>query len=243
MITLYDVGPAPNSSEISLSPHVRKARYILNYKRIPYKVSWVTFFTLEETAKSLGAAPTGVRADGSIRYTVPFIVDSSNGAVVSDSYRIAEYLDRTYPDTPRLVPGGTEGLQWAWGDTIPMRIIPLLGGLARPLIEKANGKEVMKGVDKAYGPPGPPMSEEEKKKAWGVVKATLDDISKYYPEGQVFLTGDKPIYADFSFIPVFWSVKTLFGSESEEWKEMAGWNGGRWGRMLDKVQYESMEVV
>ncbi|KAK7060699.1 hypothetical protein VNI00_000429 [Paramarasmius palmivorus] len=223
MITLYDVGPATNSS-------------------IPYKVSWVNFFTLEETAKSVGAAPTSVRADGTPKYTVPFIVDSSTGAVVSDSYRIAEYLDKIYPDTPRLVPEGTEGLQWAFGDAILLRVIPILG-LVRPLIEKAHNKEFLKGVEKAYGPPMPPMSDEEKRATWGVVKAALDDISKYYKEGQLFLTGDKPIYADFSFIPIFFVVKTLFGNDSEEWKEVASWNGGRWAKMLDAAQYMSTEVV
>ncbi|KAK7033892.1 hypothetical protein VNI00_012516 [Paramarasmius palmivorus] len=241
MITLYDVGPATNSTEISTSPHVRKIRYTLNYKGIPYKVSWVNLFNLEEIAKSVGAAPTGVRPDGAPKYTVPFIVDSSTGAVVSDSYRVAEYLDKAYPDTPRLIPEGTEGLQWAFGDGMLAKIIPIFG-LVRPLLEKANDELYAKGVEGVYGPLVP-MSDEEKKAAWGVVKATLDDISKYYKEGQVFLTGDKPIYADFSFIPIFFSVKVLFGSESEEWKEMASWNGGRWAKMLDAVQYKSTEVV
>ncbi|KAK7033914.1 hypothetical protein VNI00_012538 [Paramarasmius palmivorus] len=241
MITLYDVGPATNSTEVSTSPHVRKTRYTLNYKGIPYKVSWVNFSNLEEIAKSIGAAPTGVRPDGTPRYTVPFIVDSSTGAVVSDSYRIAEYIDKAYPDTPRLVPEGTGGLQWAFGDGMLARIIPIFG-LVRPLLEKANDEIFAKGVERVYGPLVP-MSDEEKKVTWGVVKATLDDISKYYKEGQVFLTGDKPIFADFSFIPVFFWVKVLFGSESEEWKEMASWNGGRWAKMLDAIQYKSTEVV
>ncbi|KAK7018082.1 hypothetical protein VNI00_018401 [Paramarasmius palmivorus] len=176
-------------------------------------------------------------------YTVPFIVDSSTGAVVSDSYRIAEYLDKIYPDTPRLVPEGTEGLQWAFGDAILLRLYRFWGWVRPLMIEKAHNKEFLKGVEKAYGPPMPPMSDEEKKATWGVVKAALDDISKYYKEGQLFLTGDKPIYADFSFIPIFFVVKTLFGNDSEEWKEVASWNGGRWAKMLDAAQYMSTEVV
>ncbi|ESK93164.1 hypothetical protein Moror_1100 [Moniliophthora roreri MCA 2997] len=242
MITLYDVGPTQDPKMPSLSPHVRKARYTLNYKRIPYTVSWVNFFTLEEIAKRVGAAPTGVRADGSPKYTVPFIVDSSTGAVVSDSYRIAEYLDRTYPDTPRLVPQGTEALQWAFADMILGKIIAIMA-LLRPLMEGPNDPEFVKGIEKAYGP-APKLSAEEKAGAWVAVKGGLNEIAKWYKEENAFLAGERPIYADFSLIPIFYVAKPLFGEFSEEWKNLASWNGGRWARMMEAAEgYESTEVI
>ncbi|ESK85104.1 hypothetical protein Moror_3619 [Moniliophthora roreri MCA 2997] len=247
MITLYDVGPNANLEHPSVSPHVRKARYTLHYKNIPYTVSWVNFFTLEETAKRVGAAPTGTRADGTPKYTVPFIVDSSTGAVVSDSYLIAVYLDKTYPDTPRLVPEGTGALQWAFAELIFSKIMPIVG-IVRPLMESGNDPEFVKGIEKAYGP-ATKLSDEQKVAAWAAVKGALDDIAKWYPardeEGNkaTYLTGERPIYADFSFIPIFYVVKMLFEDSSEQWKDLASWNGGRWARMLEAVEgYVSTEV-
>ncbi|EEB94531.1 hypothetical protein MPER_06640 [Moniliophthora perniciosa FA553] len=240
MITLYDVGPTQDPKNPSISPHVRKTRYTLNYKRIPYIVSWVNFFNLEEIAKRVGAAPTSVRADGSPRYTVPFIVDSSTGAVVSDSYHIAEYLDKTYPDTPRLVPQGTEALQWAFADMVLGKIIAI-SGLARPLMDGPNDPEFVKGIEKAYGP-APKLNEEQKAGAWMAVKGGLDDIARWYnlKEENAFLTGEKPIYADFSFIPIFYVVRICFGESSEEWKKLASWNGGRWVKMLEVAEGTSL---
>ena len=56
--------------------------------------------------KEIGAEPTTVKPDGSPKYTLPVIHDDVTGKVVSDSLKIAEYLEATYPDTPSLFPGG-----------------------------------------------------------------------------------------------------------------------------------------
>jgi len=53
--------------------------------------------------KEISAEPT---CTGKIAYTVPVIHDHSTGRIISDSMRIARYLDETYPDKPTLFPYG-----------------------------------------------------------------------------------------------------------------------------------------
>ncbi|KAF9253935.1 hypothetical protein L218DRAFT_836527, partial [Marasmius fiardii PR-910] len=65
----------------------------LNYKKIPYNAVHIGFSDVEPTAKRIGAPPTGKKPDGSDQYTVPMLVDSSTGQVLSDSFLIALYLD------------------------------------------------------------------------------------------------------------------------------------------------------
>ncbi|EEB95824.1 hypothetical protein MPER_05149, partial [Moniliophthora perniciosa FA553] len=65
MITLYDIGPIfIEGKEIGTSPFVRRIMYTLNYKKLPYKLKLLSYEAIEPTAKSIGAPPTGVRADG-----------------------------------------------------------------------------------------------------------------------------------------------------------------------------------
>ncbi|KAF9266686.1 hypothetical protein L218DRAFT_921227 [Marasmius fiardii PR-910] len=242
MITLYDVGPTTSKEHPSFSPFVRRTRYSLDYKKIPYKVVWVNFFTMEEVAKRIGAPPTGVRADGSPRYTVPFIHDDTTGATVSESLLIAEYLDKTYPETPRLVPEGTRALQAIYADTVPRKIVPWMG-VIRSKIDALNTPEFQKGIAKAYGPP-PNLSPEQSQAGWEAGKAGFDEVERWYADhGGLFLAGDKPLYADFTLIGWFHSLRILLASE-ERWKEVETMNNGRWIKMLEAAdKYESAEVL
>ncbi|EEB97723.1 hypothetical protein MPER_02899 [Moniliophthora perniciosa FA553] len=125
MITLYDIGPiVVDGKETGFSPVVRRVMYILNYKGIPYNVKFLCYEDIEPTAKSLGAGPTGVRADGkTLRYTVPFTADSETSppTAISDSIKIAKYLENTYPNAPRIHPQDTE----VFADAIFKVTVPL----------------------------------------------------------------------------------------------------------------------
>jgi glutathione S-transferase len=84
----------------------------LNYKRIPYKTVWVEYPYIKPLYLELKQEPTTI-ANGKPEYTLPAIHDPNTGTFVSDSFRIAQYLDKTYPDRP-LIPEGTAGLQSAF---------------------------------------------------------------------------------------------------------------------------------
>ena len=79
------------------------ARYALAYKGIPFRTEWVGWADIEVISRALGATPTGKKASGGPFYTVPMIYDPNTGEIVSDSLKIAIYLDNTYPSTPVLI--------------------------------------------------------------------------------------------------------------------------------------------
>jgi hypothetical protein len=78
----------------------------LNYKGLAYKTEWIEYPDIADLCKKIGAEPTMIRKDGRPYYSLPVIQDPKTGAVISDSARIAEYLDETYPDTPKVFPAG-----------------------------------------------------------------------------------------------------------------------------------------
>ena len=92
-------------------------RVVLNYKGIPYRTEWVEFPDIEPLSKKLGIKPTDHNSDGSPLYTLPAIHDPSTGVYVADSTAIAEYLEKTYPNTPSVFPNETIGLQKAFDAT------------------------------------------------------------------------------------------------------------------------------
>lgn len=60
----------------------------------------------------LGAKPDTMA--GKPWYTLPIIYDPSTDRVVADSLEIAKYLDEQYPETPNVIPPGTDALQAMW---------------------------------------------------------------------------------------------------------------------------------
>ncbi|KAI8331669.1 hypothetical protein BC941DRAFT_438113 [Chlamydoabsidia padenii] len=90
------------------SPNTLKARVALNVKGLNYETEWLTFFDIHslipEVTQNKHQPPT-----------VPVIVDEKKDGeqtVVQDSWEIVKYLDSAYPDTPSLIRGETEGLQY-----------------------------------------------------------------------------------------------------------------------------------
>ncbi|ESK89757.1 hypothetical protein Moror_16840 [Moniliophthora roreri MCA 2997] len=242
MITLFDWGPNQHPDAKGISVHVWKTRYALNYKGIPYTTVWVDFTLIEETAKQLGALPTAVRADGSPKYTVPIIKDSKTGAVVSDSLRIAEYLDETYPDTPPVVPKGSRALQAAFADTSILKFIPFVP-LVRPHTQPYYSKPTQEAFDILFGGPVVELSEDEKTKLMVQGREGLAQVSAWLKKDGVFVMGDKPVFVDFSLAAWFFILRIAFGKDSREWKEIADWDDGRWSKLLEGVEsYQVLEV-
>lgn len=51
-----------------------------------------------------------------------------------------------------------------------------------------------------------------------------------------FFMGDKPCYADFFIGAGLESMKRVLGEDSEEWRRIAQWHGGRWGRLVAALE-------
>ena len=88
--------------------------FILNFKRLAYRTTWIEFPEVETTMRVIGAPPSGTRPDGRPIYTLPVIVDPTvnpaSPIIISNANNIAEYLDAAYPARP-VFPEGSRAVQ------------------------------------------------------------------------------------------------------------------------------------
>ena len=196
------------------------------------------FPDIKTVSKELGAAPTQTSPDGSPFYTLPMIHDAKTGAVVSDSVKIAEYLDMTYPDTPRVIPEGTYGLHLAFFDACAELYSPIYQFAVPDMNPKLNpiSSEYLMGrygnVVEMY--PGEDTREAE----WKKVEDGYEKISKWFNQDSTFISGksDTPIFADFIVAGVLIWLRKIWGVDSTEWKRITSWQDGRWRDMLGSLE-------
>ncbi|KAF9264413.1 hypothetical protein L218DRAFT_900681, partial [Marasmius fiardii PR-910] len=215
MITLYDLGPSNFPEDFGCSPHVRKVILALNYKRLPFKVSTIEDSTIESVAKSVGAPPTATRPDGSPKYTVPFIHDSTTGKSVSDSLLISVYLDEAYPDTPKLVPEGTRVLQSVFIDTFGAKVSKILGPIFFPHFLRTISTDLRIRIGGSETLPELPPPQEQKN-LWENARKGFEELLPEPVNGQsnsVFVGGEKPIFTDFALAAYLLTFKVFFGEE------------------------------
>lgn len=216
-------------------------RYCLNYKGLEFKTNWIEYPEIEGIAKGLGVKPTGVKSNGDPEYTLPMLVDDSTGVALAESVEIAEYLDKTFPDTPRLIPEGSHALQAAFRDAFYPKLgayVPFLVPTAvmvcnppgevylRTKFEKKLGMKVEDFYPK----------DEARVVAWNKWKAEVGSVAAWFRKEDVWVMGDTPSFADFILAAFILSAKTLFGADSKEYKEILEIDGGRWGRLAKNVE-------
>lgn len=218
-------------------------RYCLSVKGLKYKTIFIDIADIESVCIQLGTKPTGTKFDGSgrPRYTLPMINDPRQGHnhFISDSFKIAEYLDEVYPDTPRLLPQGTKSLQEAFISTFEknVKLWPILVPAAhshvssrgqefyRKLVEQFSEKKL-----EELSPPGPVRDG-----CWKQVKEWLDVVDGWLQKEDnngPYVMGETMSFADIAVASVFTCARRLLGDSSEEWQELMRWNGGRWGRII-----------
>lgn len=222
------ISQSTNSDEIS---------YCLNYKGIDYKTIWVEYPDVEATIKKIGAKPTGVEP----KYTLPAIVDDSTGVAMAESADIVEYLDKTYPDTPRLIPDGTHALQAAFRDAFYPKLKDYFMFLASLGEQVLNPPSVIYLDDKAKVRFGKTFKEivphgEERVAAWNKWKDTVGTIDAWMKKEDIWMMGDTPSFADFILASFILSAETVFGPDSKEYKEVLEMHDGRWGRLAKNVE-------
>ncbi|KJA18771.1 hypothetical protein HYPSUDRAFT_917542 [Hypholoma sublateritium FD-334 SS-4] len=210
------------------SPNTWKARYCLNFKGIPYRTEWLEYPDIAGHCKKFGIAPTSVNADGSPKYTLPAIHDPSTGVYLADSFAIAEYLEKTYPDTPRLFPGNSAGLQ----ATIDAALHPRSAAFFRSAREIDFGMPLDDVLPKG----------DEAVTEWAKFRDDLGKVDAWYAKsGGPFLMGSAVSWADFAVAGSLVWMRTVWGKESTEWKDIASWQGGRWKMLFENLtQYETV---
>ncbi|RDB26481.1 Glutathione S-transferase-like protein ustS [Hypsizygus marmoreus] len=243
IITFYDI--ASTVAGQAFSPNTWKTRYSLNYKGIPYRTVWVEIHDVEAFCKKNGIPPTHDRS----LYTLPAIYDPTTGTTIAESSRIAEYLEATYPDTPKLFPGGTHALQHAFIDAYDATLMAFYQ-FAIPAAFKIitpNSQDYFRATREAYF--GKTLEDllptgQVRKEEWAKVKAAFDKVDGWVKKNKassLYFYGTEPSFADFTVAAVLVWLKKIWGEDSPEWQDIMAWNEGRWGTLLKEVEkYETI---
>ncbi|KAI0647967.1 hypothetical protein C8Q79DRAFT_541972 [Trametes meyenii] len=256
-IIFYDI-PGKDESRKAWGPNTWKTRYCLNYKGLPYRTVWVEYPDIEAVLRNIGALPTTTKADGSPLYTLPAIYDPNTKIALAESFEIARYLDKTYPDTPRLIPEGTDALHVAFThafrevlfNDLRQITVPASADVLRPRSEayfRATREPVFGGDLRQITPAGSAKRAEH----WKGVKNALATFAQWIAAdgtGKLYFLGDRPGYADFTFAAFFTWVRVVLGEDSVEWKDVLTDNGGsewpdRWGKYFESLaKYENVDI-
>lgn len=205
----------------------------MNFKGVQYKTEWVELPDVEATRKRLGVPAVRKHWDGSDFFTLPVIHDLSTGEKVGDTFDIALYLDKAYPNGPTLLPPSTIGLTKAFNiqiDAIFTNHVLLC----------------------CHGIPYNPASFEETKKAFlfrarmekwedmkcegedrvrklESLKTALGEMVKIYRTGGPFLEGESPAYPD--LIVGAWLQFYKATLVAKEWEDLLTWHDGLWAKI------------
>ncbi|TFY51247.1 hypothetical protein EVJ58_g10668, partial [Rhodofomes roseus] len=158
-----------------------------------------------------------------------------------DSYKIALYLDETYPDTPALLPPESRvfqtSFQHALGDVLHTRVVPLLlHQIAKPLNPRSRDyfietREAFLGCKlEELSPPGSEKNAAQwvaMEKAFGVVASWIESAG----DGRLLLSGGGPdgedgkvTHADTDLAGVLIAMRVLLGVDSKEWERIEGFD-------------------
>lgn len=257
MITLFDI-PADSVKARSWSPNTWKARLAITYKGLAHRTSWVEYPDIKTVLQTHNIGPSAINPDGTPFFSVPAIidVDDTTGeikAALADSLEIAKYLDTAYPDTPKLVTDAEAHEKFV----IELRSImkPFYFFVFRATLEKLNDRSkahfsrshvaAIRGDSDAQTIEEIVVSPEALEERWkGDVKSAFDALDHRLGEEREgkWVLGDTVSFSDLILAAfLIWSKATL-GEESQEWKDVMSWNGGRWERFYQHFsRYEVVE--
>ncbi|KAI0754884.1 hypothetical protein C8Q80DRAFT_1247739 [Daedaleopsis nitida] len=250
-IIFYDIPGNVRGKLEAWSPNTWKTRFCLNIKGIPYKTVWVEYPDIEPLCKKLGLQPVEQWPDGSPIYTLPVISDPNTDTVLIDSAPIARYLDKTYPDGPRLIPADADALIAAfedafWGAFPRGSIAPLVYPAVYWHTLREKSKPYFRRTRENIGVNLAERTPEERVQHWALLQKGMHKVAEWLEADgakKLLFMGDEVgiTYADIIIAGLFMWFKKPFGEESQEWKDMLSWDDGRWGRFM--AAFEKYEAV
>ncbi|KAI5209939.1 hypothetical protein E4T39_00544 [Aureobasidium subglaciale] len=249
-IDFYDIAFKQPREKTCSAPNPWKTRLALNFKGLPYTTTWV---------RRRAGLPAGRQfGDGSDYYTLPFITDANTGEAIGDSFYIAEYLQKTYPDlSSDLFPEQKLDYVFKPDQPSPVPLSDIRGGkhdnyaqfnmsvdgvfsahvilmLQCMLLEPAGEQVFVKraGVDSfdAFACVG-----EQRAQVLVSFEEKLEDLAKVFTkdESGPFVLGTTANYAD--LIVGGWLRMASKCLPSTEWEALRNWHGGVFGRLHDAL--------
>jgi glutathione S-transferase len=207
-------------------------------KKLPYKTIYLEFPDIAPVLQKANVPPI-TKQDGTLGYTCPSIVDDTTGTAISDSFKIAEYLDTQYPETPKAFPLGSIALQavfYARFSEMTLSLVPLIvtktPGILNPVSAEYFHCEIRPLILEVMS------LDEEREQLWRKAESVFDWLDGLYSmSGGPFFMGEAPSFADFVLGGVLEEMKIL-----GDWDKITVLNGGRWKRLvMDLEKYASTE--
>jgi glutathione S-transferase len=263
-IVFYDIIARSPVEKHCFSPNPWKARLALNFKHLEYSTTWVALPDIAQVRRSLNVPPCRKFADGTDFYTLPIIEDPATESLVGDSFDIAVYLQKTYPDS-----GDGDLFPPQELDYIPSYDHPMLVPLTEcrdsgfPHYAKFNVN-----IDAAFTahvqlmvldmPFDIATAEDSKQlfikragvtswedfalvgearhKLFSSFRDMLGGLAKLYLRDPrgPYILGSRPTYAD--FIVGGWLQMISRTLPQGEWDEVASWHGGVFGRLNNALE-------
>ncbi|KAI3337088.1 hypothetical protein HD806DRAFT_528667 [Xylariaceae sp. AK1471] len=225
-ILFYDIASGPPVRPYA--PNPCKVRYALNFKRANFVTEWVELPDVTSTRKSLGVDPVRFFSSGEPFYTLPVIKDTSTNTVVGDSFDIAVYLDKKYPNGSPLFRHSI-GLYAAFNAHIDSifvtgAILFSDGMPFNPETAEQTKADLMKRFSvKTWDELT--VRGEERRKVVSAYRVALGEAAKYFKFSDgPFIGGKEADYAD--FIIGGWLV--MLSQTVVEWEEIRTWHDGLW---------------
>ncbi|CAG8206029.1 unnamed protein product [Penicillium salamii] len=259
MLTFYDVAMGPPLHQRNSAVNPWKSRLALNFKNIPHQTTWVPLPNITKVRTNLGIPACRKFADGTDFYTLPILTDPTTSAKLGDSFDIAIYLHKQYPNSGgNLFP--PQSLEYTYNPGVDI-LVPLsdINESEYPQYARFNANVdavfTMHTMLMVGGMPFDPETEDEAKKeflrraglsSWdqfaiGVearktmlesFEKALGDLAGLFGDGP-FITKEAS-YAD--LIVGGWLRMANRTLPVEEWEALRGWHGGVFGRLHDALE-------
>uniref|UniRef100_A0A8H7XQM0 GST N-terminal domain-containing protein n=1 Tax=Psilocybe cubensis TaxID=181762 RepID=A0A8H7XQM0_PSICU len=216
------------SSNVSQSATLPSSsnRFSLNLKELPYKTEWVEYPDIETHCRSLGIPPTSQKPDGSPFYTLPAIHDPSTGVYISDSVKIAAYLEERYPSGRRIFPTGHAGIQIIFEEVLFENVSPLLALAFPDFVRKMNARSGWFMIEKVEA-----VGSKNRREDWVKAQEGMGKVAGWYEKNKEkgpFYFGDRISWVDIGVASFLVFFRRSWGEDSEEWGRICSWDGGRW---------------
>ena len=261
IIILYDL---PSHNPQPWAPNIWKVRYvyslasvrssltfvcrfILNYKKLHYRTTWVEFPDVDATLRSIGAPPSAYRNDGRPIYSLPVIVDPSRSpmapTILSNANTIAEYLESTYPARP-VFPEGSRALQSLFvhyvQEVFSKPLLPIMIPISHDRLPQRSQSHFRHPDHPTAVTPPHPTNGNRSEQAWYAVQQQFDFLATILDKNAgvdgdgVVVMGRDLTYADFALCSVLLWIEKM--SPYDGWARIRQWNGGRWSRLWDRCR-------
>ncbi|KAI0087208.1 hypothetical protein BDY19DRAFT_986248 [Irpex rosettiformis] len=231
VITLYDI---PSNTPQPWAPNIWRIRFILNYKRLPYRTVWIELSDVENTLRSIGAQPASMRSDGQPVYSLPVIIDplrpNTQTVVLSRVEKIVEYLESTYPARP-IFPEGSRALQilfvhWIH-EVLTKPLLPILVPLSHQrLPERSQAHFTAASGHPQLGPQDRELAWRAAKDQFAFLASVMDKNRGDIAADGIVVMGRNVSYADFALCSVLIWIEQV--APRDGWARVRTWNDGRW---------------